>query len=407
MTGNQSCLHILLNIQTHPMDIQSIRQQCQATSRLLHFNNAGSALSPDVVTRAVIDYLELEQQVGGYEAARARAADIESFYTAMAQLLACSPAEIAYVENATRAWDQALYAIDWQAGDEILTGDMEYASNYMGLLHLTRQTGVTLRIIPSDSHGLIDLPALQAAIGAKTRMIALTHVASQRGDIQPAEAVGALAREHDLLYLLDACQSAGQIPLDVERLQCDFLCGTGRKYLRGPRGTGFLYVRQSRLSQLDPVFVDLHAATWKQRDHYVLRPDARRFENFERFVAGQIGLATAVSYALQLGIPQIRQRIATLVKHLRQLLAAQAEFTVHEQSEQLSGIVTLSSKSRSAEQLQQRLGEMGINTSLVRAANTQLDIGSVGKPDRLRASLHYYNTEEEIGRFVECLSAAQ
>lgn len=387
------------------MDIQQIRQQCKATSKLVHFNNAGAALSPEAVTSAVLDYLRLEQRVGGYEAAHTKATELDAFYASMAELLHCQPDEIAFVENATRAWDQAIYAVRWQAGDEILTGEMEYASNYMGLLHLQKQTGIKIRLIPSDDQGQIDLARLSAAITPRSRMIALTHIASQCGDIQPAAEVGRIAQEHGLYFLLDACQSTGQLDLDVNALHCDFLCGTGRKYLRGPRGTGFLYVRASKLPDLQPIFVDLHAAKWTAANSYELQANASQFENFERFVAGQLGLAVAVDYALQIGLESIAERIQLLVNKTVSALDDLPDIKIHERSMQRSGIITLSRQQEPASALHARLAGAGINTSIVKAANTRLDTQINGQQDRLRASLHYYNSEEEIERFVRVLGA--
>lgn len=390
---------------TSEIDIDRVRADCPACEERIHFNNAGAALSPQPVLEAVIDYLRLEQRAGGYEAARQCAADLAAFYPALASLLHCREDEIAFMENATRAWDMALHAIDWRAGDEIITASNEYASNYLALLHLARRRGVVLRVTPVDDCGCIDLVALEASINDRTRALALTHIASQRGDIQPAASAGQLARKHGLLYLLDACQSAGQVELDVENLGCDFLAGTGRKYLRGPRGTGFLYVRKSRLDDLDPVFIDLHAARWVAPERYEWAPGAARFETFERSLAGQLGLARAVSYADALGLAPAQRRIQALATRLREALSALPGITVLERSAHCSGIVTFTSARETAPALQQRLQAAGINTSIVRQANAWLDLGAEGRGDVNRASLHYYNTETEIDRFVAALLA--
>ncbi|MCG8415861.1 MAG: aminotransferase class V-fold PLP-dependent enzyme, partial [Pseudomonadales bacterium] len=262
------------------IDLTAVRRDCPACENLVHFNNAGSALSPDSVTDAVISHLKLEQQIGGYEAAASEAKQLSRFYTAFAELFNCDAGEIAYQENATRAWHAAFHAIDLQPGDHVITGDMEYASNYLDLIHLARVLQLEVSVVPSDSQGLIDLDALKNTITPRTKLITLTHIASQRGDIQPASEVGQIAREHGLYYLLDACQSAGQLDLDVKKLQCDFLSGTGRKYLRGPRGTGFLYARSEIMDQLRPAVIDLHSAIWNSADEYTLQPGATRFENW-------------------------------------------------------------------------------------------------------------------------------
>jgi len=370
---------------------------------LLHFNNAGAALSPDQVTAAVIEHLRREQEIGPYEAAAAAADELEKFYSEMAKLLGCRAEEIAFIENATRAWDLALYAVDLQAGDEILTARNEYASNYLGLLHLARQRGLSITVIDSDDDGLIDLEALERSISPRSRLIALTHIASQRGDIQPAAEVGEIAHRHGLLYLLDACQSVGHLRLDVETLQCDFLTGTGRKYLRGPRGTGFLYVRGSILKDLNPEFVDLHAASWTTAETFNWRPGASRFEVFERFVAGQIGLARAVAYANSLGAPAIEARIRALAVRLRQRLFQIRGLRVLERSTNFSGIVTFHCEQIQAEKLQLRLRKEGVNTSVARASGARLDLDREEMQAVSRASVHYYNSETEIEGFASKL----
>ena len=384
-------------------DIDRIRADTPACLQITHFNNAGCSLSPTPVIAAVLEHLQLEQQIGGYEAAQQAHAKIQNFYQSLSLLLNCQPDEVAFVENATRAWELALYSIPLEAGDQIITGSMEYASNYLGLLHLAKQRQIEIVLVDSDAYGQIDLQALQQAINGKTRLIALTHIASHRGDVQPAAAVGRIAREHGLYYLLDACQSSGQIRLDVRELGCDFLCASGRKYLRGPRGSGFLYLNKSRTEELEPVFIDLHAAQWLDQGHYRLQADARRFETWERFVAGQIGLGCAVDYACQIGLDTIEARIAELTACLREALQDVTGVSVHEKSTELSGIVTFSRQGETAASIQQRLQAASINSSVSKQANAQLDLAKKGLGDVNRLSLHYYNNVEEIMRLVRVI----
>ncbi len=388
------------------IDIDAVRDDCPASKKIIHFNNAGCALAPAQVTNAVIDFLRLEQEIGGYEAAERQANQINRFYSSFASLLNCDAAEIAYVENATRAWQIAFHALALESGDHVITGDMEYASNYLDLLHYSRQRGIEISVIPASDEGLIDLNQLTESIKPNTRLICLTHVASQRGDVQPAQEVGRIAREHGLLYLLDACQSAGQIKLDVEEIGCDFLCGTGRKYLRGPRGTGFLYVKQALLQELQPTMIDLHSANWLAKDDYKLQDDATRFENWERYVAGCIGLAVASDYALNLGMENIEQRVGKLARQLHDSLLSVPGIRVLERSSQLSGIVTFYKEDEDAATLRKRLLLENINTSVSRLGNAQLDLPESAGVDINRASVHYYNTEEEIERFSTIVAAA-
>ena len=385
------------------IDIERIRSDCPACQQLIHFNNAGCSLSPTPVNEAILAHLKLEQQLGGYEAAELASNSIDNFYGAFGKLLNCSPGEIAYVENATRAWDMALHSIRFASGDQILTGEMEYASNYLELLHLARQKNVEIKLVPTDASGCIDLDQLENTISARTRLIALTHIASQRGDIQPAVEVGQIARTNKVVFLLDACQSAGQLPLDVSELGCDMLCGTGRKYLRGPRGTGFLYINKDRLEELEPVFIDLHSAEWTDAGNYSLRADARRFENWEQFIAGKIGLGVAVNYALEIELPFIRSRIEELVTHFRNRASAVQGIRILEQSSAPSGIITFIKQGASANVLQKKFRSNKMNISVSKQANAQLDLGRNKLGDINRVSLHYYNTAQEIDQFIELL----
>ncbi len=388
------------------LDIATVRAHTPACDSLIHFNNAGAALSPVSVTNAVISHLKREQEIGGYEAATEAEKEIENFYGAFSRLLQCAPEEIAFAENATHAWNNLFQAIPFQPGDRIVTGQSEYASNYLAFLHLAQRRGVILEVIPNDSTGRVDLEKLESAFTGDVRLLALTHVPSQSGVIHPAQEAGQMAKRHGVLYLLDACQSAGQLALDVKALGCDMLTGTGRKYLRGPRGTGFLFIRQEILHRLDPFWIDLHSAQWTDQEHYVLRQDARRFENWECSIAGKIGLGVAVDYALNVGMPAIESRVQFLAQQLRDTLASLPGVTVHECGAPLSGIVTFDKKGVAATDLHAQLRLAHMNSSVARVANNWLDLGKRAVPDLNRASVHYYNTEEEIQRFCARVAAA-
>ena len=386
------------------LDINKIRLETPGCQSRIHFNNAGGSLIPRGVSVAVESYLNREQEIGSYEAAEEAKVLINSFYTKFSELLNCSESEIAFIENSTRAWEMAVHSISWKPGDQIITGENEYGSNYLGLLHLAKQRSLKILTIPNDESGTISLSQLEESVTDKTRLIAITHVASQRGDVQPASKVGEIANKHNILYLLDACQSVGQINLDTKSLKCDFLCGSGRKYLRGPRGTGFLYTKSTALKTLEPVFLDLHSANWKDVGSYEFVRDAKMFECWERNMAAMIGLTTAVEYLLKLDVKMVEQRVKQLSLNLREKLSELAAIKILEKSNNCSGIVTFTKTSISATDLKDELQKKGINISVIKQRNARLDLGKECTGDINRASLHYYNSEQEISEFIKQLT---
>ena len=386
------------------IDLARVRAETPGLAHVLHLNNAGAALPPRPVTEAMIQHLRREAEIGGYEAAEEADARLEHCYDAIARLLNCRREEIAFVENATRAWDMAFYGFRFQAGDRILTGKAEYASNYIAYLQVARRTGAVVEAIPDDEHGQISIEALERAIDGKVKLIALTHVPTNGGLVNPAAEVGRVARAAGIPFLLDACQSAGQLPLDVERIGCDMLSATGRKFLRGPRATGFLYIRRALMDRVEPPFLDLHAATWVAPDRYEMRPDARRFENWETNFAGKIGLGVAVDYALGQGLHAIAARVQGLASDLRDMLDALPGVTVRDKGLERCGIVTFTCETMPAPELKSALARRGINVSLSEASGTLLDMRERGLTAMIRASVHYYNSEEELERFAAALA---
>lgn len=385
------------------INVSAVRADTPACEHLIHFNNAGASLMPAPVFAAVNAFLQLEQEVGAYEAAREATEFLQAFYDEFANLLNARPDEIAFVENATRAWDMAFYGLPLEPGDRILTHGSEYASNYLAFLQQSKRRDFTIDVVPSDDSGAIDVDAMAAMITPRTRVIAITHVPSQGGLVNPVAAVGQVAKKHGLIYLLDACQSVGQIDLDVKAIGCDVLTGTGRKFLRGPRGTGFLYVRRDAMAKIEPPFIDLHAAEWTAPGMYEWAKGARRYETWEGFVAGKIGLAQAVRYARNLGLPAIQERVTKLAASLRQELQSVTGVTVRDLGTRHCGIVTFTRAGESAADIMARLGDAGINVSVTPRSYAMLDLGAREIDEVLRASVHYYNTDNEIDRFIEVL----
>lgn len=386
------------------MNIDKLRAETKGCLNVAHFNNAGASLMADPVLESVTKYLEQEAQYGGYETANKRTQDIEGTYLLVANLINAQAEEIALMENATSAWNMAFYAIDFSPGDRILTSFSEYASNYINYLKLKQEVDIQIEVIPNDKFGQISVNALTEMMDEKVCLISITHIPTNNGLVNPAEEIGKIARKHDCLYLLDACQSVGQYPIDVEKIGCDLLSATGRKYLRAPRGTGFLYVNRKQLPDLTPPFLDLHSAEWTGKEEYMIRDDARRFENWEANYAGIIGLNTAVDYILELGIDSIWERVTYLAEILREEISALPNVSLHDIGKVKCGIVTFSANGISAEEIKKHLFEHGINVSVSTKSSTLLDMEKRNLSEVVRASVHYYNTETEIDKFIDTLS---
>jgi selenocysteine lyase/cysteine desulfurase len=387
------------------LDIERLRAETPGTRSVLHFNNAGAALMPRPVIDAVDRHFHREAETGGYEAAGEAAPRLAAIYDSAAKLIGATRDEIALVENATVAWQQAFYSFRFQPGDRILTAEAEYAANYVAYLQAAKRFGVEVIAVPNDETGALSLEALEKLVDDRVKLISVTHVPTNGGLVNPAAGIGRIAKAAGIPFLLDSCQSVGQMPVDVDEIGCDILCATSRKYIRGPRGAGFLYVRSTLLDRLEPPMIDHHAAPWVAPDRYELRPDARRFENWEFNVAGQLGMGAAIDYALDLGLDNIWQRIRAIATLLRQRLTDLGGITIRDLGSAPCGIVTFTAEGIDHSAMKSALRAEGINITVSVASSTLLDMTARGLGDVCRASVHCYNTEEEVEQFCEAIDA--
>jgi cysteine desulfurase / selenocysteine lyase len=389
-----------------PQEILQWRADTKGTAEWIHFNNAGSSLPPDVVVDTVIDYLKEEARDGGYEAETRHTDALEHTYSLIARLINANVDEVAIVENASTAWAIAFNGISFQPGDEVITSEMEYVTNVLGLLQAHKKQDVSIKVIPNDEQGNFSLSALEAAISPRTKLMAITHIPSTSGSMTPIVEIGKIARKNGILYLVDACQSAGHTPIDVREIGCDMLAVTGRKYMRAPRGTGFLYVRKEIQDQLTALFIDGRSIQQVTEQGYTLRDDARRFELYEKSRALTLGLGKAIEYALGIGIDRIWARIQYLSALMREQLQHIDAVTVHDHGDQLCGIVTFSVEGRESTWVKSRLAAAKINVSVGLAKSTLFYMTKNHLTSVVRASVHYYNTEEEIGAMCAVLVSA-
>jgi cysteine desulfurase/selenocysteine lyase len=386
-------------------ETEQYRADTKGATRLIHFNNAGASLPPDVVVETVVNYLQEEAGCGGYETEAKYQPVLDNTYDLIARLINAGRDEVAIVESASVGWGLVFNGIDFKPGDEIITSEMEYVTNLMGFLNAGKNHGVIVKVVPNDEQGNFSLQGLEELLSPRTKLIAITHISSTAGSMIPIVEIGKIARRHQVLYLVDACQSAGQVPVDVREIGCDMLSVTGRKYLRAPRGTGFLFVRKEVQDKLKLILMDSFAAEWVSETDFKIRSDARRFELYEKNRALTLGLGKAIEYALNIGIDRIWQRVQQLADLMREQLSAINGVTVHDFGPEQCGIVTFSVEGIDSAAVKSKLAEQGINVSISKAISTLIYMNKNHLASIVRASVHYYNTDEEIGVLCEALKA--
>lgn len=385
------------------INLDAVRADTPGSRRGVFLDSAGSSLPPVPVLDEVINHLHREAEVGGYRAAREREEDLEAGYAVLATALGCDPDEVAFTDSATRSWLAVFDAVPLSAGDRILSTEAEYAGNAIPLLRRAEEVGATVEPIPSDATGAVDVSALREMLDERVRLVSLVHVPTNGGLVNPVVPVVEAAHTVDALVLLDACQSAGQVQL--AGVEADIITGTGRKWLRGPRGTGFLVVRRRVFDRLRPRQIDLHSATWTSESGYELREDARVFELWESNIADRLGLVAAVSYARSLGFDDIEAAVRDRGEHLRAGLAEVPGVTVHDLGAQRCGIVTFSVAGVPAAEVRDRLREKNITVTVSGVTSTRYDMARRGLDEIVRASPHYFVSPTQLDEAVAAVAA--
>ncbi|MDH3648524.1 MAG: aminotransferase class V-fold PLP-dependent enzyme [Saprospiraceae bacterium] len=386
-------------------EIIALRKDTPGTESRIHLNNAGASLMPTPVLKTIKDHLDLEANIGGYEAATHRAREVRRFYKQVAMLLNTEARNIAFTSNATDAYARAILSIPFTSGDTILTSSNDYVSNFTLMITLQNRFGVKFEIMKNDAEGCVDLSALERQLTTNPpRLLSLTHVPTNSGLIQPAEEVGHLCTKFGVLYLLDACQSIGQLPLDVKDIKCDFLSATFRKFLRGPRGAGFLYVSDRVLqSDYHPIMVDMRGATWVDDASLQLSPDASRFEDWENAYALMLGASVAVKYAMSIGLPRIRNRVVLLSNELREGLQKVQNIRILDRGREKAGLVTFNIKDGQPGSILDFLIARKINCGISEGHVALLDFRQKSAGWALRFSPHYFNIQDEVSVAIDAV----
>lgn len=392
-------------------EIEKFRNETRGTQHVVHLNNAGAGLMPDIVTQAQLNHIKLEAEIGGYEAAALRAQAIAEFYSQAAILFNCKPSNIAFTASATDSYTRALSSIPFKQGDIILTDNDDFVSNQIQFLSLQKRFGIKIVHINNSKIGGVDLDDLTDKLKKlQPKLLAITHIPTNSGLIQPVDQIASIYENYQqsypckTWYILDACQSAGQMKLDVQNLKCDFLSATGRKFLRGPRGTGMLYVANSVLeSGLEPIFIDMRGAEWTQKSLYRQHPEAKRFEDWEFAYSTVLGTATAIAYCLNIGEDRIWNQIKLLSGIMRNKLEVLDKVRVLDEGPELAGLVTFTVEGLDPGLIVGELLKRKINVVPSFRAFGVIDFDQKGVEWAIRASPHYYNTYYELDFFIESL----
>jgi len=379
------------------MDLNKLREETPGAESAVYLNNASCSLMPQPVVDTVQDYFALEARIGGFPAVAEKAEAHEAVYGSVARLIGAQPGEIALMGSNTLAWTSVFYGMKFSEGDRILTSRSEYGANYVAFLQMQKRTGCIIDVIPSGNSGATSPTALEQMLDERVKLIAVNWIPTNGGLINPAAEIGRVANRHNIPYLLDACQAVGQMPVDVSDIGCDYMTSAGRKWLRGPKGSGFLYVKEERLNDFEPAIIDDIGAAWTEPDRYVLRADARRFETHEHSPAIRLGLGAAAEYALSIGIEKIQDHVRGVADNIRKELSDMPGISVQDLGSENCGLVTFHHESLSAGEIMARLQDKGIWAKTIPRAGALMDTTARGIGDLMRISAHYFNSADDVG----------
>ncbi len=389
------------------MNLEKIRQEIPYYGNKIFLNNAGSSLSPSVVTKKIQGFLHQEELFGGYKLEEIQTRQIATFYEQAAKLLNCKEQNIAFAHDATDAYIKALSSIPFKKGDVIITSSNDYASNQIQFISLQQRYGVVLKRINSLNNGDIDLTHFQELVQEqRPSLVAITHIPTNSGLIQDVAAIGEICHQLEILYLVDACQSVGQIAVDIQKIKCDFLSATGRKFLRGPRGTGLLFVSDRVLaSKMSPLLIDGWGAKWTGLNEFAMKPSAKRFETWERSYALVVGLAEAIRYANEIGMDIIEECNKELQDQLRNKLRKIDGVSLYDKGSQMANLITWRKAGIDLEELKTHLDDQEVYYSVSTLEWGLIDFKDKGVEWVIRFSPHYFNTMTEMDKVAGILDA--
>jgi len=392
-------------------EVLQFRAETLGTKNVVHLNNAGSGLMPDIVTKAQLDHSSLESEIGGYEASDLRADIINDFYTQAALLFNCKASNIAFTASATDSYARALSSIRFKSGDVILTDKDDFVSNQIQFLLLVKRLNVNIIHINNALIGGVDLNDLREKLYRyQPKLLAITHIPTNSGLVQPVNEIAKIYGEYSekysdkTWYILDPYQSAGQMKLDIQKMKCDFLSVTCRKFLRGPRGTGALFVSDRALENgLEPMFIDMRGAKWKEKDQYEQQTTALRYEDWEFAYSTVVGSREAIKYCLAVGEEKIWQQVKLLSSFMRSKLEGGDGIRILDRGPELSSSVSFYIKDKQPGYIVNEMLKRKINVVAGYRSYGLIDFDEKGVNWVIRSSPHYYNSMNEIDHFIDAV----
>ncbi len=369
---------------------------------LIHFNNAGTGISNINIIKLISSYMRKEKMYGGYEIAERYSKKIQKLYLNLGRLLNSNKNEVSFIPNTTLGWNLIFSSLKFTKNDEILIFENEYNSNYISMLKRKRDIKKIV-ISKIDCDGLICEKDFLKNLSKFTKVCSLQHISSQCGNKINIKRICKIIKEYNpnIVIILDCCQSVGQVEINVKSIGCDVLIGSGRKYLCGPRGTGFIYIRNKLRKKIIPVFEDMSTTSIKKNHQLEIRNDSKIFETFEQSIALKLGLSKAVENLLKIGIKKIERKILSLSLHLRKELEKFRQIIFLECMDNLSGINTFYIKDIETAYIYKFLKKNYINTQISDDSVSYLYFKRKRIKNVIRVSLHYYNTKKEIDFFIK------
>jgi selenocysteine lyase/cysteine desulfurase len=388
------------------IDVARERRATAGSTLARHFNAAGAALPSVGVVGTVVDHLRREEAKGGYEAAAEMRESTERVYESAAALIGASAHEIALFDSASSGLRAILDALRPGRGQRIVASSSTYVSHALHIMSLSREHDIELVIAPTDASRQMDLGALEQILSdGKPTIVTVAHIPTSSGLVEPVAAIGEIVKRYGGTYILDATQSVGHLVTDVNEIGCDVLVTTGRKFLRGPRGTGFTYVRRELAESLPPIAPDVRGAQWNSLDGWDLDASARRFESWESAIAARLGLGTAIDEAMGRGMDATETWLQHAGVRLRVSLNELSGVRTMDPDRSGSAIVTFVVDGVDPSVAVQQLAERGVRVVSVPATHGQWDLGDRGVHSVVRASPHVYNDEDDEIALVESVAA--